>query len=184
VNWIVLVFVVAVSLLQWWTKLNRELHKSAERSRKQGQGRESVDDLVEALGLPKTEVRPKPIAPVAPPKQLIKSQSAPEPKVRPIEVTKKVVSEPNPYLISVNPNQDMKEMELRLLEEQKKFSAETLSQAPIKQDFMKAQQPLLTSHPPRAAFFAQYLRSKSAIRDAIVINEILKPPLGLRDTVV
>ena len=181
-DWLIPALVVVVYSLQWWAKLNKQLRKDVGRAREPVQKNGTKDDLLEALGLPKTGTRPQSVPPVAP-VMLPKSLAEPShkvttlPEISHVEFPQSVVEESKPAFAQVMPEEDLKKWQPGVLEEQKNFSAKLISNANIKQASSGTLNDVSES---RAAVFANYFRSKSAIRDAIVMNEILQPPLSLR----
>ena len=195
-EWLVPILFVLASLVQWWMQRNRQGQErenpevppaSARRDRSIPPRREpdpqqefgDLGDLLEALGRRRHEPPPPPVEQTEPPvlpapapktTNLPKREPAPAPRLEPVIILETPKPAPAPVL-AVFP-----EPKPSLISEPTAVFVEPATPRVTFRSFPPAEKSG-ASIPHR---WAEKLGSPASVRDAIVLSEILAPPVSLR----
>ena len=191
-EWLVPVLFVLASLAQWWMQRNRQGQEEASSEKPPTPGRPAaprreppaqeefgdLGDLLEALGRRRHESPPSPVeeieppvlpAPPAQPAPPLRREPPPVLRPEPVIVLEPPKPAPTPMVVFPEPKPSPLAEPLAVVEE--------------------PSPPRVTFRPFPAAKkadtvsthrWAEKLRSPESVRDAIVLSEILAPPVSLR----
>lgn len=187
-DWLPIIIVLGAALLRGVVQYKKVQRKDpvSPRPASSPQQETNLDELMEALGLPGSKARPVPIQPrqqtlppVAPPVSTAKKQSVERGPVAPLSKSKEVIIS-KPISIQLEPV----EVNLSGVSVDRLSSNVDVKVAPARiSNIRKSTDPLhLPGHAivTHARLIAQQLRDQKTMRRAILLNEILQPPLALR----